>query len=282
MFGRCTLAGWLALSAGDGACSRTPSLVTTSEGPSASAAPVEAPAAFARIAAAPPLPGSGPFYQPDPTGKSSLMLRFDAPNILYVGMDRDACEAELTRRGIGVEHAPETPDVVTPVWLRSPLHGVAVHSALSAKERQHSPAEIFDCRLVLAVDDFAGIVAAHDVVEIIHMSAHRARSENGCLPNALGLQHCAGLALDVGSFKKRDGTVLEVLRDFHGKIGWSTCAGIAKPKPPSPAATELWDFVCAAGARALFHVILTPNTNLEHKNHLHMEITPNAAWMLIH
>ena len=263
------------------ACSRKPVLVTSEDGPPP--APLEGlPVTFAPVPAAPALPGSGPFYEPDRMGKAVLMRRFDGPNILYAGLGREACEAELVRRAIPVEHAPETPDVVTPVWLRGPLHGVTIRSQLAPKVRLRSPFEIFDCRLLLAVDDFAALLAEHDVAEVIHLSAHRPRASNGCLPNAAATQHCGGLALDVGSFRKKDGAVLEIDRDFHGKVGGSTCAGISKPKPPSPAATELWTIVCDAAARALFHVILTPNTNREHKNHLHLEVTPNAAWMLVH
>ena len=33
--------------------------------------------------------------------------------------------------------------------------------------------------------------------------------------------------------------------------------------------------------QAIFNVILTPNFNKQHKNHFHVEITPDAAWMLI-
>lgn len=75
--------------------------------------------------------------------------------------------------------------------------------------------------------------------------------------------------------------VLVVERHFNGRIGLSTCAAEASARPPSAAAAELWRFVCEAASRALFHVILTPNYNAQHKNHFHLEITPEADWMLI-
>jgi hypothetical protein len=87
--------------------------------------------------------------------------------------------------------------------------------------------------------------------------------------------------VDVRAFKKRDGSALNVERDFHGHIGDSTCAGTAHPRAPSPASNELWGFVCDAAARAMFNVILTPNYNAQHNNHFHLEITPDAGWMLI-
>jgi hypothetical protein len=223
----------------------------------------------------------GPFYEPDPQGRPVAILRADAPNIDYAGLDRAACEAELVRRAIPFARAVETPNVLAPVRLQGPLRGVSVHSLLSPAERARSSSEIFDCRLLLALDDFAGLVAQHGVVEMVHLSAYRPRSANGCTPKYAGKQHCGALAVDIGSFRHKDGTVLAVERDFHGRVGLSTCSAAAHPNPASAQATELWGFVCEAARRAIFHVILTPNFNAQHKNHFHLEITPDAGWMLI-
>jgi hypothetical protein len=227
-------------------------------------------------------PPTGPFYEPEPQGRPTEILRADAPNVHYAELDRATCLAELGRRGIAFAHAPDTAGVATPLWLRGPLHGVALHSQLAPSQREHSSVEIFDCRLLLAFDDFAAMLAQRDVVEVIHMSAYRPRNAGGCTPKYVGKQHCAALAVDVGSFKKKDGTTLDVLRDFHGRVGVPTCGRGGKPNPPGAASDTLWSFVCDAAERATFHVILTPNFNQQHKNHFHFEITPNAAWMLIH
>ena len=223
----------------------------------------------------------GPFFRSSPDAGPSAILRDDAPNLRYAGMGRDACIAELRRRGIRFVAAPATRDVLAPIWLRGPLQGVSIHSGFTAKQRLTSSAEIFDCRLVLAVDDFASLLAEHGVVEVIHLSAYRSRKDRGCTPKYVGKQHCAALAVDVGTFRKKDGTVLSVEKDFHGKVGLATCTSGAHPTPATPAAVELWELVCESAKRALFHVILTPNYNVAHKNHLHLEITPDASWMLI-
>ncbi|MEO8840370.1 MAG: extensin family protein [Kofleriaceae bacterium] len=54
------------------------------------------------------------------------------------------------------------------------------------------------------------------------------------------------------------------------------------PSPTTKAATELWALVCGAADAALFNVMLTPNFNAEHRNHLHLELTPDAGWMMVH
>jgi hypothetical protein len=171
--------------------------------------------------------------------------------------------------------------VLAPVRLAGPLHGIAIHSELPERKRAKATIEIFDCRLVLALDDFAQLLAEHGVTEVLHMSAFRSEGERGCTPKYIGRQHCGGLAVDVGLLKKADGTTLEVLRDFNGKIGTATCAEGAGPSPATPAATELWSIVCEAARRGLFHVVLTPNYNDEHHNHFHCEITPEVTWMFV-
>lgn len=209
------------------------------------------------------------------------MLRRDAPNMRYVRLDRSKCEAELVKRKIEFERATNAPGVLAPVRLRGPLHGVTFHSELSAAERARSTIEIFDCRLVLALDDFAEMLAARDVVEVVHLSAYRTKAQGGCTPKYAGKQHCAALAVDLATFKKRDGTTLVVDRDFHGRIGLRTCTPPVRNQTRSRPAAELWGFVCDAADRAMFHVILTPNFNAQHKNHFHVELTPDAGWMLV-
>jgi hypothetical protein len=228
----------------------------------------------------PPPAASGPFYEPDPEGHPVEILRSDAPNMRYAAMDGATCEAELAKRSIAFVRAAPLPDVVTPVRLRGTLHGISVHTSLAPAERDKSPMEVFDCRLVPAMDDFAALLATHDVVEIVTFGVYRPRNQNGCTAKYAGLQHCGGLAADIASFKKKDGTVLVVDKDFNGKLGLSTCAG-GKPNPSTPQAAELWSYVCDSASRAIFNVILTPNHNAEHHNHFHVEVTPDAEWMLI-
>jgi hypothetical protein len=258
----------------------SPGTVAEEEGHAAIAAemPAEAPRP-------PTTNASGPFYEPDPGGYASAILRVDAPNMIYAAMDRPGCLQELAKRNIAVETSDAdraaAPGVLAPVRLRAPLHGVTVHSGLPPAERAKSPLEIFDCRLVLALDDFAALVAKHDVVDMLHLSAYRSRKNGGCTPRYDGKQHCAALAVDLAVFKKKDGSTLNVDRDFKGKVGTKTCTAPIRQTPRDAASSELWSFACDAAERAIFNVILTPNFNKQHKNHFHVEITPDAAWMLI-
>lgn len=219
----------------------------------------------------------GPYYDPEPTGKPTAILRSDAPNMHYASLDQATCEAELTHRTIAFARGEPTTGVLAPIRLKGPLHGISIHSALAPAARDKSSMEIFDCRLVLALDDFTVLAAKRDIVEIIHFSAYRSQSSGGCTPKYTGKQHCAALAVDLGTFKRRDGTSLTVEHDFGGKIGLATCGPTAPPNP-----SELRTLVCDTASRGIFHVMLTPDYNAQHFNHIHVEITPDAEWMLIH
>ena len=195
-----------------------------------------------------------------------------SPVLAYAALDRDACEGELTKRGIGFARGEDTPGVRAPVRITGPLHGVAVHSHLPVAQRAHSRADLVDCRLAIALDDFAASLAPRGIVEVIHLSAYRPKTEGGCTVRYPGEQHCAALAVDVASFGKSDGTRLVVERDFHGKIGSLTCATGAPPP------NELWDIACGAAGKQ-FQVVLTPNWDGEHRDHFHLELTVHE-WVL--
>lgn len=137
------------------------------------------------------------------------------PAVRYANLDAATCEAELTRRGAAFTPVDKARGVLAPIRLTGPLRGVSFHSGLPASQRAGSPFEILDCRLALALDDFALILAKHAVVEVVHLSMYRPppRLWPDGRPSA---QHGGGLAIDAGQFRKADGTVLDVNRDFAG------------------------------------------------------------------
>jgi hypothetical protein len=152
---------------------------------------------------------------------------------------------------------------------------------LPASQRKTSPYEIYDCRLVLALDDFAKILAAHDIVEVVHYSVYRPPTAKA-VPSGAGRRHSGALAIDLGWFKTRDQRTIDVEKDFHGRIGQKPCGPHASPITGLPAqAVTLRRLVCEAADAQLFNVMLTPDYNRPHRNHFHFEVTARAKWILV-
>jgi len=202
------------------------------------------------------------------------------PAVRYGSMTADDCRAELAARHISFR-TETARGVLAPVRLTGPLHGVTFRTDLDAKQRETTPWEIGDCRLILAMDDFAAILAAHDVVEVRHYSMYRVAPKSWP-DDKIGGQHNGGLALDAARFTKSDGTKLVVLDDFHGAIGAQTCGDGAGPRPVTDKGLELRAILCEAVSKHLFNVVLTPNFNRPHRNHFHLEVMANKKWFLVH
>jgi len=374
-----------------------------------------------------------------------------APAFRYANMTNEEALAELDRRGVPHARLEAVPGVRAPIRFTGPLHGVDIHSSLPPEERASSPFEILDARLALALDDYAVILARHDVVELVHYtmyrpnvpppgspsarialgskphgtkpsgskpqaaspptgrqppakpesakpsdapppapvakeppprtakakakrraelapkatrddkatrarSIHRERAgtkgkeleptiaEFACAhdhageveldavveeggsssakapsptrtskptatpPNPAargpkkpakrrvmlvsnerphgtwappGTRHPAGLAIDLGSVRKSDGSILSISQHFRGKIGDKTC-GADVADPETPEARELRALVCEARDAGIFTYALTPNFDAPHVDHFHLEIKPGVAWFLYH
>lgn len=193
----------------------------------------------------------------------------DAPAMRYGALDKTACENELGRRNVPFERVDSARGVVAPLRLTGAVSGVTYRSMLPEKQRKTAAIDILDCRLVLALDDFAKILARHDVVEVVHYSVYRPAKITGN-----GRRHAGALAIDAAIFKTKDGRKLDVEKDFHGRIG-------ARPCPAPAGVPELQAIACEAASARLFNVILTPDYNWPHRNHFHMEVTAGAKWMFV-
>ena len=203
----------------------------------------------------------------------------DTPAYRYGQMDQEACEAELTRREISFVRE-ESRGVYAPVRITGTMHGVTFRTNQSSARRVTTPWEITDCRLALAMDDFAAQLAARDIVEVLHYSIYRPPSK-AWPEDKIAKQHNSATAIDAAVFVKSDGTKMDVLDDFSGRIGAKTCGEGAGPRKKTAASTELRAILCDAVAAHLFNIVLTPNFNRPHRNHFHMEVT-GASWFLVH
>jgi hypothetical protein len=120
-----------------------------------------------------------------------------------------------------------------------------------------------DCRLAARFDAFERMAVqrlaledlGHPVTRIDHLGAYSCRASTGS-HNQLS-EHARGLAIDISGFKLSDGTIVSVERD------WST------PGRKSDFLHHLAHSACQ-----YFSVVLTPNSNSDHFNHMHLDLGP--------
>jgi hypothetical protein len=197
-----------------------------------------------------------------------------APAHAYAEMTSEVCLQMLEDRAIAYERATAGPLVDAPVLLTGPLREVHfrhVHARANGA--------VMDCRLVLALDDFAQVLREQGVVEVGYLAAYRP-DPSGMAKE--GQRHPAALAMDIAWFQRDDGKKLVVERDFQGRVGARTCGRRAQqPDSDNESARALRKLVCDTGKARLFHLVLTPNYDPEHRNHVHVEVRRGVRWFLV-
>jgi hypothetical protein len=199
----------------------------------------------------------------------------------YANLTNEQTLVELNQRRVPYRRttAPQE-GVRLPIRLTGPLRGVHIHSVLPEQERATTPFEILDGRLALALDDFARILARHDIVEVIHFSIYRP-SKTLVTKGETGLfRRPGGLAIDLGAVKKRSGHWLAVGPHWPSQIGAKTC-GQGGRSLAARKGRELMSIVCEASDQRIFHYMLTPHFDQAHADHLHLEVKPGVKWFLV-
>ena len=167
-----------------------------------------------------------------------------------------SCLAQLDALGIGYAKVPDFHND----------EGCGIDQAIRV-ERSAVPwnrPSLVACKFELVEWDFetkvvqpaAWRVFKHHVSKLIHAGTYDCRGERGGRPERLS-QHSFGKAIDITGFSFDDGTVASVLHDWHGK---------------SAKAQFLHEV--AQGACGIFNVVITPNHNIEHRDHIHVDIGP--------
>jgi hypothetical protein len=199
----------------------------------------------------------------------------------YAAMSNDACQKELDKRKFPYELEPPTKQVELPLRFAGPIRGVTyklTDRGIKDPEKT-SIAAIADCRLALAIDDLSRVLAKHDVVEVEYLSMYRKRGVGFVKP---GKRHPSGRAIDIAVMKKKDGTKLSLIGDWHGRPGGSTCgAGAKKPTKDTPGARTLRAIMCETAGLGSFNLMLSPHYDWGHRDHFHFEVRSDIRWFLI-
>ncbi len=196
---------------------------------------------------------------------------FPAKDLLALA--EEGCRARLDHVPLEVLTGAPTRGVRDPYRLVGSVEGLAFKPSWPTK-RSDPSMEIVDCRLLLAFAEAAPIFARHGVTGLVYLSAYR--PPTGDLEASLRKsRHGAGMALDIGMLDRSDGTRWSIAKDFPKDLGRPPCEGReAEPEPGS--AEDLRALVCDLAISGTFSVVLTPNFNQEHHDHVHVELNPRV------
>jgi hypothetical protein len=175
-----------------------------------------------------------------------------------------ACLRELSRLGVSHQVAGATRGVATPVRITGPLNGLRLAGG-------HSPraGALMDCRFALAIHRFAPLALRAGFDTLVYSSAYRYTYVAGTRSLS---RHASGLALDVHELRGPGGLVANVKRDWvRAAAGPASCVGnVTEDK-----ARRMRQLVCDLEASGLISMVLTPESNYAHRDHLHISgLTP--------
>jgi hypothetical protein len=190
------------------------------------------------------------------------------PARVFAIRTNDACLEELTSLGIAHEafHTDRSP-IPTPVRLEGTIGGVTFR-----KLREDAPF-IVACELAARLPRIARVLRDHHINAVDVMSSWRLTPRTSF--------HTMGLALDLNTFIRDDGSTLDVLRNYPMRADAPTCEGIDASSRPEAAGAALVVLACDLAARAGLHTVITPNYSEGHRNHFHIDIRPNDARLFV-
>ena len=184
------------------------------------------------------------------------------------------CERRLEEMGVSFRRyrGARAEGVRRPIVLEGEVRGLEVRGRWD--NELHS---VTDCRLVLAVADWAPILLRAGVREIQYFSMLRPGAR--IARSGRVSSHASAMAIDVGWFILEDGTELSILDDWEDRDrGEAPCGGRYREDAHSALMRRV---VCEAADEGIFQIMITPHHDHAHRNHLHLEVRPDArsVWL---
>lgn len=181
------------------------------------------------------------------------------------------CQRQLAERGVAFfseQKPPESPPgrpehlcvVRDPVWLAGPVGGVRFVDAAGRDGLWAG------CDLALSLVRAAAVLRELKVAEVRHLGAYNCRTLRG--KERLSL-HAQGLALDVSALVTDRGEVVSI------RGGWERDA----IRPSTSRGRLLASFAQRLHDDQIFNIVLTPEYNQAHADHLHLDLTPDRHFI---
>ena len=181
------------------------------------------------------------------------------------------CLRYLREHQVPFTLAPPTRGIVTPVEVTGSFGGIR----LTPRGRRSA---LMDCELGRALVEAAPVFRGVGLTELSFSGAYDYRSRRG---TGRLSAHAAGLAIDVHELTGRHGTA-NVAKDFERGVGrWRNldptegdldgCIG----SPRTRDGRRLRRLVCRLKHHSAFRVVITPDDDRDHRDHLHLEAFPS-------
>jgi len=175
----------------------------------------------------------------------------------------DACRSLLTQQGVSFQNVADSTDGAF----------CSIHDALLISggiASLHPIGAVMTCREALAfavwerqvVQPAAAQVFGTKVSVIDHFGSYQCRRMYGQSSGDIS-QHALANAIDVAGFELADGTKVTVANDWND---------------PGPKGVFLHRV--RQGACGVFSVVLSPDYNAAHKNHLHLDMSPDRLGLV--
>lgn len=185
--------------------------------------------------------------------------------------DRE-CLSFLQTNGVPAAPAGSLPGVRTPVRITGAAGGVSL-----VPRGRREP--VMDCALARALFEAAPLFRSLGLEALEFSSAYDYRTRRHAEQLSA---HAHGLAVDVHVFRGPRQR-LEIERDFEKGVGqWrklragpgalARCIG----QPKTDAGATLRKLVCRLKLHTAFQIVVTPDDDADHRDHLHLEVHPDA------
>jgi hypothetical protein len=188
-----------------------------------------------------------------------------------------SCLAALQSRGAPFVAAGAVRGIETPIEITGPLGGIRL---LSRSRR----APLMDCELARSLLEAAPFLRELGISGLSFSGTYQYRTVKGTSKLS---GHAHGLAIDVHAVETAMGS-LDVERDYARDAGrWqagdrrrqgiASCVG----DPPTPQGRLLRALACGLRSQRSLRLVLGPDDNYDHRNHLHIEAHPGPAGDLV-
>ncbi len=187
------------------------------------------------------------------------------PSQIPADADR-ACLAALRDWNVPFVMAGSTPGIRTPIQITGPVRGLRLIA-------RGKPA-LMDCQLGFALARTAPQLLELGVTGFSFSGTYQYRNVRGTQRLS---GHAHGLAIDVHALETRQG-LLDVQRDYPKEPGRWHAAGRSRNnvghcvgEPATAAGRLLRTLACQLRSDPVYALVIGPDDNYDHRNHLHLE-----------